>query len=253
MDLGLEGRKAIVTGGSRGIGWHTARVLAGEGCDVGICARGEEGVEEAVAQLESEGVTAFGRALDVADAPALEAWVRDAEDALGGLDVVVPNVSALGGGEGEQGWKRSFEVDLMHTVRTVETALPFLDKSDAGAVVIVSSVSAREAGAFEGPYGTLKAALVRYATGLAAELAPDGVRVNVVSPGTIYIEDGFWGQVEQDDPEFFEEALQWNPTGRMGTPEEVARAIAFLASPASSFTSGTNLLVDGSISRGVQL
>lgn len=107
MDLGLGGRVAIVTGGSRGIGWHTARVLAGEGCRVGICARGAEGVEDAVSRLESKGATAFGRALDVADGPALEAWVRDAADALGGLDILVANVSALGAGEGEEAWRRS--------------------------------------------------------------------------------------------------------------------------------------------------
>lgn len=253
MDLGLEGRSAIVTGGSRGIGRHAAETLAREGCDVGVCARGEEGVEEAVARLEAEGVTAFGRALDVADGPALEAWVRDAADALGGLDVVVPNVSALGGGEGEEAWRRSFEVDLMHTVRTVETALPYLEESDAASIVVVSTGAAREVGAFEGPYATIKAALVRYAKGLSVELAPRGVRVNVVSPGTIYVEDGTWARAEREDPEFFEKAVGWNPMGRMGRPEEVARSIAFLASPVSSFTSGTNLLVDGALTRAVQL
>lgn len=253
MDLGLRDRKALVTGGSRGIGWHTAQVLAEEGCRVGICARGREGVEDAVAELESRGATAFGRSLDVADGAALKAWVRDATEELEGLDIVVPNVSALGGGEGEEGWRRSYEVDLMHTVRLVESALPHLKESDGGAIVIVSTAAAREAGAFEGPYGTMKAALVRYAKGLAVQLAPEGVRVNTVSPGTIYLEDGFWGGVERDDPDFFEEAVAWNPTGRMGTPQEVARAIAFLASPAASFTSGTNLLVDGALTRSVQI
>ncbi|MDX1624228.1 MAG: SDR family NAD(P)-dependent oxidoreductase [Gemmatimonadota bacterium] len=252
MDLGLEGRKAIVTGGSRGIGWHTAEALADEGCDVGICARGEEGVSDAVARLEEKGVTAFGRALDVADGAALRRWVRDAAEALGGLDVVVPNVSSLGSGEGEEAWQRSLEVDLLHTVRAVEAALPFLEDSDAAAIVIVSSVAAREAGAFEGSYGPIKAALVRYAKGRAVELASEGVRVNAISPGTIYVEDGFWGGVERENPEFFEKAVGWNPMGRMGTPEEVARAIAFLASPAASFVSGTNLLVDGALTRGVQ-
>ncbi len=253
MDLGLDGKRAIVTGGSRGIGWHAASFLAEEGCAVGICARGAEGVEEAVGRLEARGAKAFGRALDVTDGPALTAWVRDAASALGGLDVVVASVSALGGGEGEEGWQQSFEVDVMHTVRTVEAALPFLKESDAPAIVIVSSVAARETGPFEGPYGTVKAALVRYAKGLASVLAPDGIRVNAVSPGTIFFDEGVWGQVKRENPDFFAEALGWNPMGRMGTPEEVARAIVFLASPAASFTTGTDLLVDGALTRGVQL
>lgn len=253
MDLGLEGMAAVVTGGSRGIGWHTAEALAREGCAVGICARGAEGVERGVERLEALGVRAFGRALDVADGPALEAWVGDAAESLGGLDIAVANVSSLGAGEGEEAWRNAFDVDLLHTVRTVEAALPFLKGSEAGSIVVVASVAAREAGPFEGPYGTLKAALVRYAEGLAFQLAPEGIRVNVVSPGTIYFEDGFWHQVERENPEFFEQAVASNPMGRMGRPEEVARAIAFVASPASSFIAGTNLLVDGSLTRGVQV
>ncbi len=252
MDLGLRGMRAIVTGGSRGIGRATAEALAEEGCAVGLCARGREGVDEAVGALRAKGVDAYGDALDVSEADRLRAWVRDAAAALGGLDIVIANVSALGDGEGEQGWRNSFDVDLMHTVRVVEEGLPLLRSSEAPAIVIVSTVAAREAGAFEGPYGTLKAALNRYGRGLAHSLAPDGIRVNVVSPGTIYFEGGFWHDVERDNPVFYRQAVEWNPLGRMGTPREVARAIVFLASPAASFISGTNLIVDGSLTRGVQ-
>lgn len=252
MDLGLLGKKAVVTGGSRGIGWHTAVALADEGCDVAVCARGKKGVEEAVARLKERGITAVGRSLDVADGTALRDWLKSVGEELGGLDIVVPNVSSLGSGEGVEAWERSFQVDLLHTVQTVETTLPLLMESDAPAIVMVSTVAAREAGPFEGPYGAIKAALIRYAKGLAVQLAPDGVRVNVVSPGTVYVEDGFWGQIEEEDPQFFEQAVEWNPTGRMGSPEEVARGIAFLASPAASFITGTNLLVDGGLTGGVQ-
>lgn len=252
MDLRLEGRRAIVTGATGGIGRATAELLAAEGCHVAVCARGEEGVERTVAGLERRGVTAFGRALDVAEKEALGAWVAEAADALGGIDVVVANVSALGSGEGEEEWRRAVQVDLMHTVRTVEAALPHLRDSDAASVVIVSTVSAREPMS-TGAYGTLKAALNHYGRALAVSLAPEGIRVNVISPGTIYVEDGFWGRMEREDPETYEQAFAANPMGRMGEPEEVARSIAFLASPASSFTSGTNLLIDGALTRSVQM
>lgn len=253
MDLGLEGRKAIVTGGSRGIGRAAADALAAEGCHVGICARGEEGVDDTVRTLEARGVRAFGRALDVADGPALVSWVADAADALGGLDIVVANVSALAGTGDEASWTRTFEVDVMHTVRTVEAALPFLRDSEVPSILIVSSVSARQSDPSGGGYGPLKAGLIRYAKGLAVNLAPEGIRANVVSPGTIYLEDGYWGRVERESPEMFEGVMAANPMGRMGTPDEVGRAIAFLASPASSFTTGANLVIDGAITPGVQL
>ena len=252
MDLGLAGRKAIITGGTRGIGRRTAEVLAAEGCAVGLCARKDSEVEEAVSALEASGISAFGRAVDVADAPALDAWVADAASALGGIDIVVANVSSMGYGEGEEAWRASFEVDIMHTVRMTDSALPHLRESDAGAIVVVSTVAATEVGPLEGSYGTLKAALIRYAAGTASVLAPEGIRVNTVSPGTIYVEDGFWGGMSRDNPEMFAQAMSWNPMGRMGTPHEVARAIAFLASPAASFITGANLIVDGGLTRGVQ-
>jgi 3-oxoacyl-[acyl-carrier protein] reductase len=252
MDLQLEGKAAIITGGSKGIGWSTAEAFAQEGCNVSICSRDEKHVDEAVSRLEAMGVKAFGSAVDAADAEALRAWVEASAKALGGIDVVVANVSALGSGDGEEAWKRAVDVDLMHTVRVVDAALPHLKQSESGSIVIVSSVSARRPmGAV--PYGTLKAALNHYGKGLAVQYAKEGIRANVVSPGTIYIEDGFWGKIEKANPPMFERALKNNPMGRMGTPEEVARSIVFLASPASSFTSGTNLLIDGAVTPGVQM
>jgi len=252
MDLELSGKHAIVTGGSRGIGRSTAEALAREGCDVGICGRDEKGVKDTVAALEALGVRAFGRSLDVADGDALKAWVDDAAGAFGGLDIVIANVSALGSGEGEEAWRRAVDVDLMHTVRMVEAARPYLKQSDAASIVIVSSVAARRP-LSAAPYGAIKSALNHYGKGLAIELASEGIRANVISPGTIYVEDGFWGNIERENPAMFQGTVKRNPLGRMGTPEEVARSIVFLASPASSFTTGTNLLVDGALTPGVQM
>ena len=253
MDLGLKGLKAIVTGGTKGIGQAIAQTLAAEGAHVAICARNADEVAASVAELQARGVTAFGRAVDVADGPALAAWVNDAAATLGGLDIVVANVSALAIAADEAAWQRGFEVDMMGTVRLVTAAMPHLEKSGKAAIVTISSVSGREIDFASGPYGAFKAAIVHYTQGLAYHLAGKGIRANSVSPGNTYFPGGVWTQIEQGNPEFFKMALGMNPTGRMGTPQEMANAVAFLASPAASFITGTNLLVDGALTKGVQL
>ena len=253
MDLGLKGLKAIVTGGTKGIGQAIAQTLAAEGAHVAICARNADEVAASVAELQARGVTAFGRAVDVADAPALATWVNDAAATLGGLDIVIANVSALAITADEAAWQRGFEVDMMGKVRLVTAAMPHLEKSGKAAIVTISSVSGREIDFASGPYGAFKAAIIHYTQGLAYHLAGKGIRANSVSPGNTYFPGGVWTQIEQGNPEFFKMALGMNPTGRMGTPQEMANAVAFLASPAASFITGTNLLVDGALTKGVQL
>jgi 3-oxoacyl-[acyl-carrier protein] reductase len=252
MDLGLAGLRAIVTGGSKGIGRRVADTLADEGCDVALCARTATDVEAAVSALEAKGVKAFGAAVDVGDKAQLEGWVADSAGALGGIDIVVANVSALAVDDSEEAWLKQFDIDMMHTVRTVNAALPFLERSRHPSITIVSSVSGREID-FTGPaYGAFKAALIHYAQGLAFRLAGKMIRVNSVSPGNVYFEGGIWQHIERNLPDLFKQALALNPTGRMATPEEVGRGVVFLASPASSFTTGTNLVIDGALTRGVQ-
>lgn len=254
MDLRLKGKTAVVTGGSRGIGRAIAELFADEGANVAICARNAEQVAEAVKALEARGVKAFGQAVDIADGAALKAFIAKSGETLGGIDVLVSNASALVQGNGEDAWKAMFDIDMMGAVRTFEAARPFLLKAaeahgDA-AFVITSSVSAAEA---DNPssYGAMKAALIHYAKGVARENAPKGLRCNVVSPGTVFFEDGVWGKVKAGMPAFFEQTIRRNPTGRMATPEEIAAATVFLASPLSAFTTGINMLVDGAISRRV--
>jgi len=252
MDLALHGKKAIVTGGTRGIGRAIASLLAAEGCDVAICARHKEAVDETVATLAGTGVKATGGAVDVANLTALRAWVGEAAEALGGLDIFVANVSALAQGMDEDSWRKGFEIDVMGTVFGIEAALPFLEKSSAGSIVVVGSTATAEVYGPTRSYAAVKATLIPYVKGLARNLADKNVRANVVSPGNVYFKGGVWNIVEQRHPEIFAAMLARNPTGRMGTPEEVANAVAFLASPRASFITGTNLIIDGALTQRVQ-
>jgi 3-oxoacyl-[acyl-carrier protein] reductase len=253
MDLGLKGKVALVTGGTKGIGRRVVELFAEEGAHVGFCARSAAEVAETVAAVEAKGVRAFGAALDVADKAALEGWVAGAAGALGGIDMVVANVSALAVGTDEAAWRAGFDVDLIHTVRLVEASMPFLEASVAPSILAISSVSGRESDFTGYAYGAYKAALVHYMHTLAVNLAGKGIRANAVSPGNTYFEGGIWHQIETGNPELFGQSLALNPTGRMAKPEEIARGVVFLSSPASSFTTGTNLVIDGALTRGVQL
>jgi 3-oxoacyl-[acyl-carrier protein] reductase len=252
MDLKLKGLRAIVTGGTKGIGRAIAETLADEGASVAICARNASEVAEAAAALSARGPKTSGKMVDVSDGPALTAWVQEVAAELGGIDIVVANVSALAIPDEEANWSASFQTDLMGTVRLVNAAMPFLEASQAPAIVTISSVSGREIDFAAGPYGTFKAAIIHYTQGLAFQLAAKGIRANTVSPGNTYFEGGVWHKIKDGNPELYKTALDLNPTGRMGTPQEMANAVAFLASPAASFITGTNLLVDGALTRGVQ-
>ncbi|MBM3637731.1 MAG: SDR family oxidoreductase [Alphaproteobacteria bacterium] len=252
MDLDLKGLNVLISGGSKGIGRRCADYFAQEGANVSICARDRATVDDTVAHLLKSGVKALGQSIDVGNKAALETWIAESAKALGGIDIIVPNVSALAVEDNEEAWRQEFEVDMLHTVRFVNAALPYLEKSKAPSVTIVSSVSGREID-FTGPaYGAFKAALIHYAHGMAFKLAPKMIRVNSVSPGNTYFKGGVWEYIENNLPDLFKEALRLNPTGRMATPEEIARGVVFLASPASSFTTGTNLVIDGALTRGVQ-
>ena len=252
MDLQLDGKRALVTGGTRGIGRAIVEAFVAEGASVGFCARDAEAVKATQDALAAGAAKVVGTTLDVADAAALATWVGSSAESLGGLDIVVSNVSALAIPDTPENWTASFEVDLMGAVRLVNAAMPYLEASSAASIIVVSSVSGREIDFAAGPYGTIKAALIHYVQGLAYQLAAKGIRANAVSPGNTYFPGGVWNSIEEGNPELFGTAMGLNPTGRMGTPEEVARTVVFVASPASSRTSGANILVDGALTRGVQ-
>ena len=249
MDLGLHGLKAIVTGGTKGIGRAIVDLLAAEGCHVGFCARSPEDVALTVKAVQAKGVKASGAALDVTTA-ALEPWMEQTVGELGGLDILVANVSALSAGATEQEWKDCFNIDVLASVRTVNAAMPHLEKSKHGSIVAISSVAAVEVARGVRAYAAAKAALIAYISSVAATYP--SIRANCVSPGTIYFQGGVWHRRQQNQPQVYEGALKRNPTGCMGKPEEVANAAVFLASPAASFISGANLVVDGKITQRIQ-
>lgn len=248
MDLHLAGKRALVTGGTKGIGRAIAYGLAAEGCDVAICARDGAGVAATVADLKARDVSAYGEALDVGDKAALEKFIGRAAQLLGGLDILVCNASALVSGSGEDAFRQAFDIDLMHTRNAAEAALPHLETSGRGSIVAISSISGSEDyGYGSSAYGTMKAALFFYVKSLARHVAPKGIRANVVSPGTTFFEGGHWDKVKQNDPERFARTVAENPLGRMAGPEEVADVVVFLSSDRASFVSGTNVVVDGTL------
>jgi NAD(P)-dependent dehydrogenase (short-subunit alcohol dehydrogenase family) len=251
-DKPLAGEVALVTGGSRGIGRAIVEAFLDEGASVRFCAREPQAVATTADELADRGQVT-GSVVDVGDAAALSAWVHSSAEAMSGIDVVVANVSALAIPDTEENWELSLNVDVMHTVRLVRAAMPFLERSDAASIIAISSVSGRESDFASGPYGTAKTAIVGYIHGLALQLADKGIRANTVSPGNTYFEGGVWQSIETGNPELFEMAVGLNPTGHMGTPTDVAGPVVFLASPVASRVSGTNLVVDGALTRGIQL
>lgn len=245
MELGLEGKGVIVTGGSRGIGFAIAEGFAKEGANVSICARGADGVEQAKAALARHGGKVHGAVCDIADGEAVQAYVREAGAALGGLNVLVNNASGFGRGDDEEGWRKGIEVDLMASVRASWVAIPQIEAAGGGSIVHVSSISGLQPSGRTPPYGAVKAAIIQYTLTQAAQLAKKGIRVNCIAPGSIEFPGGVWDEAKKNNPKLYDGILRSIPFGRLGTAEECANLVVFLASDAASWITGQTVAIDG--------
>jgi 3-oxoacyl-[acyl-carrier protein] reductase len=244
MQIDFKGRKAIVCGGSRGIGRAIALGFARAGGDVSICARDPKALEQTRAELAALGVKAHAASADLAQGDSVRGYVRDAVAALGGVDFLVNNASAFGSSDDDKGWTSNLAVDMLSIVHATQEALPALKKVQ-GSVVNISSISALHPAERQPPYGAIKAAVIHYTVTQAAMYAKDRVRVNCIAPGSIEFPGGVWDRRKTDNPKLYNATLASIPFGRMGHAEEVANVALFLASPYASWVTGQAIAVAG--------
>ena len=240
----FEGKRVVVCGGSRGIGRSVALGFAEAGAAVSICARSAGPLEETRTEIAAKGVPAHAAECDLADGPAVLAYVEAAAQALGGLDVLVNNASGFGATDTEEGWNAGLSVDVMATVRASRAAMPHLERS-RGNIVNLSSISGFMPSKRTPAYAAVKALLVNYTASQAQMLAPKGIRANGVAPGSIEFPGGSWEKRRTSDPKLYEGILRSIPFGRLGAPEEVAEVVLFLASPRARWVTGQTVIVDG--------
>ncbi|MCQ4160490.1 SDR family oxidoreductase [Roseomonas sp. GC11] len=241
----FKGRRVVVMGGSRGIGRSIALGFAAEGASVALCARSATALEATRAEIAALGVPVFAGGCDLARAEDIAAFIPQAAAALGGIDVLVNNASGFGATDDEEGWAASFSVDMMAIVRASQAALPWLEQAEGGSIVNVSSISAMRASSRAAPYGAIKAAVLHYTASQAKTWAGKGLRVNAVAPGSIEFPGGSWERRRTSDPALYDATLKQIPFGRLGTPEEVADVVLFLASRRARWVTGQGIVVDG--------
>jgi 3-oxoacyl-[acyl-carrier protein] reductase len=243
MDLGLTGKKALVTGATKGIGRTVAETLLSEGASVAICARNADGVDQAVEEMSSLG-TVIGAPVDAADVDAVAAWVTSSGEQLGGIDVYVHNTSAKGA-KSTADWINNYNIDMMSLVCGVEAAADALAEGGGSLISIGTTATAEHFASGSNSYTAFKSAVTNWTLGQAQVLGRKGVRCNVVSPGPIFVEGGDWNMIKDHMSDFFEATQKAHPGGELGTTQDVANAVAFLAGDAAKHVNGVNLTVDG--------
>ncbi|MFQ5879330.1 MAG: SDR family NAD(P)-dependent oxidoreductase [Dehalococcoidia bacterium] len=250
MDLGLRDKAAIVTGSSRGIGRAIALGLAEEGCHLALCARGQERLQETAREVEAKGVRALPVVADMTAAADVERVVNQTVQTFGRIDVLVNNVGGTARDESDASWQAAFEANLLAAARAIRLVVPHMQRQGGGAIVNIASIWGRESGGFSQVYNAMKAAMIAQAKLLALQLAPLGIRVNSVAPGSISFPDGSWWRRQQEDPEGMAQFVRDNiAMGRFGQAQEVADVVVFLASERASWVTGACINVDGGQSR----
>jgi NAD(P)-dependent dehydrogenase (short-subunit alcohol dehydrogenase family) len=243
MDLGLTGKKALITGATKGIGRAIAETLLREGASVAICARNAEGVEQAVSEMSALG-TVVGSAVDAADGDAVAAWVASAAEQLGGIDIYVHNTSGKPA-RGFDKWINNFNIDMMALVRGVDAASEALADGGGSVISIGTTATAEHFASGSNSYSAFKSAVTNWTLGQAQVLGAKGVRCNVVSPGPIFVEGGDWNMIKDNMADFYAATEKMHPQGALGTVDDVANVVAFLVSDAARHVNGVNVTVDG--------
>ena len=253
MDLNLRKKNVLITGSTQGIGRRIANLFAEEGANVAICSRSPENVNKAVSEISlfADGKI-IGSSCDVKNKEDYVSWINDMAKELGGVDIFIPNVSAGGGMDSEKNWWENFEIDILGTVRGVEAVIPHMEQSQGGSIVMLSTTAAVETFVAPQSYNAMKAALITYAKQLSQVHGENGIRINSVSPGPIHFSGGAWDKIKTSNEMFYQKTEKTHALGRLGTPEEVANAVVFLSSSASSWITGVNLVVDGGYTKRVQ-
>jgi 3-oxoacyl-[acyl-carrier protein] reductase len=249
MDLQLEGKTAIVTGSSRGLGLASARALAAEGCRVCLCARGRDALERAAAEVPG----AFAVAADLSRPEDAVKVVEGALGAFGAVDILVNNVATAKGTDivntADDEWQNAFDQTLYPAIRMSRLVVPHMRARGGGVIIMIASIWGRESGG-RMVYNAVKAAEISLAKAMAQQLAKDNIRVNSVAPGSILFPGGSWDARQKADPAGIEKFIKAElPYGRFGRADEVGDAVAFLASPRASWISGACVPVDGCQSR----
>lgn len=252
MDLGLRDKRAIITGGTKGIGRQILKLLIREGCTVATCSRSKEDVEATIEDCSTRKAEVIGDVCDISDKDEYVAWVDRMVEQMEGVDIFIPNVSAGGGMDSERNWVKNFETDVLGTVRGCEAVVPHMQEGDGGAITIIGTTAAVETFGVPQAFNAMKASLITYGKQLSQFVGRDSIRVNVVSPGPIEFPGGSWEMLKDTMPKWYEKVMKDHPTRRLGTPDEVARCVVFLSSPAAAWVNGTNLIVDGGFTKRVQ-
>ncbi|MEN9018011.1 MAG: SDR family oxidoreductase [Hellea sp.] len=253
MDFNLRGKNVLITGSTKGIGRSIANLFAEEGANVAICSRSSDSVNKAVKEISlfADGKI-VGSACNIKNKEDYIFWINDMAKKLGGVDIFIPNVSAGGGMDGEKNWWENFEIDILGTVRGVEAVIPHMEQSQGGSIVMISTTAAIETFVAPQSYNAMKAALITYAKQLSQAHGEKGIRVNSISPGPIHFDGGAWDKIKISKENFYQQTEQTHALGRLGTPDEVAKAVVFLSSSLASWITGVNLVVDGGYTKRVQ-